>query len=213
MEVNNNSVFAYYKPGHVHPEFLPYLRANRKDQWNNEVNLNLWQRQGSPAMVDDKLVRINRDVTFQKLFIDDACPVGWKSVGKFADNKPSGYCERDTLPFQPIMYTNKSFIAKKQNFDGYTKPNIQHKKVINARSDNQPKLNMTFSELKPLPVSNSFNMRSVNPFTGKYTEYFQSKMHNKTRYTNPNQVDGLMSDWYLPTESGYGNCPTSDSYL
>lgn len=213
MEVNNNSVWQYYNKGHVHPEFVPYLRKIEKDQWGNDVNINTWEKQGGPEMVDPQLVRINKGMTFQKMWESDPCPPGWKKAPPHADGKPSAYCERDDLPFQPVLYTDKGFIAKKQNFDGYTTPNRHPQKVTNSRADNQPKLNMNYNELKPLPVSTSFDMRSINPFDGKYTTYFNTKMHNKERYVNPNSVDGLRGEWYKDRESNYSLSPTSDSYL
>lgn len=213
MEINNNSVWSYYKQGFVHPEFVPYLRATRLDKWGNKVDVNLWSHQGAPQLVDDQLTRINKGMSFQKLFSDDACPPGWKNAPPHADGKPSAYCERDDLPSQPVFYTSKSFIAKNQNFDGYTKPNRHAKKVINARNDNQPKLNMTYNEIQRSQVSDTFDMRSISPYTGKYVEYFGSKPHHKTRYVNPNAVDGLRGEWYRNQERGYGSLPMSDSYL
>lgn len=213
MEINNNSVWDTYKKGYVHPEFVPYLRANRRDKFNNLVDVNLWSHQGAPQLVDDQLVRINKDVSFQLLFSDDACPVGWKKAPPHADGKPSSFCERDILPSQSVFYSDKAFIAKNQNFKGYTKPNIHAKKVMNARASEQPRLNMTYSELQPSNVSDTFDMRSVSPFTGKYVEYFGSKPHHRTRYVNPNAVDGLRGEWYRNEERGYGSLPMSDSYL
>ena len=212
MEINN-SVFDYYKKDFVHPEFVPYLRATRVDNWGNKVDTNLWSHQGAPQLVDDQLTRINKGMSFQLLFADDACPPGWKKVGNHADGKPSAYCEVDKKPNAAVFYSDKAFIAKRQNFNGYTKPNIQAQKVINARSDNQPKLNMTYNELKQTNVSDTFDMRSINTFTGRYVEYFGSKPYHRTRYINPNAIDGLRGEWYRNEQSYYGSLPMSDSYL
>lgn len=213
MEINNISVFDYYKKDWVHPEFVPYLRANRVDNWGNKVDVNLWSHQGAPQLVDDQLTRINYGMRFQRMWESDSCPPGWKKAPPHADGKPSAYCERDNLPFQPVLYTDKAFIAKRQNFNGYTKPNIQAQKVMNARSDNQPQLNMTYNDLKQTNVSDTFDMRSINPFTGHYVEYFGAKPHHRTRYINPNAVDGLRGEWYRNEQSNYGSLPMSDSYL
>lgn len=213
MEINNNSVYSYYKKDWVHPEFVPYLRSVRTDTWKNKVDVNLWSHQGAPQLVDDQLVRINKGMSFQRMWDSDPCPVGWKKAPNHIDDKPSGFCEKDNPPFESVFYTDRAFIASKQNFDGYTKPNRHAKKVMNARSDNQPRLNMTYSELQPTNVSDTFDMRSVSPFSGKYQIFFNSKPHHKTRYINPNAVDGLRGEWYRNEESYYGSLPTSDSYL
>lgn len=213
MEINNNSVWSYYKKDWVHPEFVPYLRANRKDQFKNTVDTNIWEKQGSPALVNDQLTRVNYGMRFMRQFETDVCPPGWKKAPPHANGFPSAYCERDDLPSQPVFYTDKAFIAKNQNFKAYTKPNIHSKKVMNARASEQPRLNMTYNELQPSNVSDTFDMRSINPYSGKYTTYFDSKIHNKNRYVNVNVVDGLRGEWYKPRESGYGSLPMNDSYL
>src|SRR5437868_4272621 len=109
----NLSVWDYYQPGFVHPEFVPYLREKVKDGWGNTVSINTWEKQGCvPSMVEPALVRVNKGLTFQKMFDSDPCPNGFT---KAADS----YCVREPLKGEPVFYTDKAFVAKRQFWNGY----------------------------------------------------------------------------------------------
>lgn len=104
---------------------------------------------------------------------------------------PDGYCFREPLKNERVFYTDKAFIAKRQHWDGYTK-----------QLDRD--------------ISQSTDMRSVNPLTGKYTVYYRSvDSKADTRYAKPIVPDRIQYDnsWYLQPRSRYGELSTRDSYL
>lgn len=160
----NQSLWETYQPGYVHPDFVPYQRTPLRDEQGNVVMTNTWAQEGTACQsVNPALIRKNWRTRFALKFAHDPCPVGFVKGDQ-------GYCFPKPLDYEPIMYTDKAFIPKYQYWDSY----------VNQHAG-------------PRRVSESFDMRSVNPLTGKYSVY------------------------YLPVttgvESQYGLCPTSDSYL
>jgi len=183
----NQSVWSYYQPGYVNELFVPYLRDKVPDAWGNTVSINPWERQGCvPSLVEPALVRVNKGLTFQRMFDSDPCPNGFTK----ADDS---YCVREPLRGEPVFYTDKSFIAKRQFWDGYGVANPGARRI-----------------------SEQSDMRSVNPLTGQYTVYFQpSQWSARRRYVSPLPDTSQQYDrsWYLPTERGYASLQTKDSYL
>ena len=83
-----------------------------------------------------------------RLFENDPCPPGWKK-----DTQNLGYCVAEPLRHEPVFYTEKAFIAKKQYFDGPSEQGVVPRNGGYRR------------------VSEQTDMRSVNPLNGHYTVY------------------------------------------
>jgi len=140
----NQSLWAAYQPGYVHPDFVPYMRYPVQDDQGNVVMLNTWKQQGpSCQSVNPGLVRKNWGMRFALKFPNDPCPSGFVK----GDDQ---YCYTRELDYEPVFYTKKAFVAKNQYLDGYTEPNRA-----------------------PRRVSQPTDMRSVNPLTGKYEIFYQ----------------------------------------
>jgi hypothetical protein len=187
----NDSVWKYYQPGFVDELYVPYLRTITKDPWGNNVSINTWENQGCPQLVSDDLVRKNWGLRFQRLFDTDPCPLGWISG-------PDGYCFREPIKHERVFYTDKSFIAKRQHWDAYTTKTP----TANGQGDWR--------------VSQETDLRSVNPYTGKYTIYYPGvDTKARVRYAKPikDDINQYDDSWSLPTQRSYGALPTSDSYL
>jgi hypothetical protein len=183
---NNVSVWDYYQPNFVAPEYAPYLRRYVQDRDGNTISINTWEKQGCGDLVAPELVRANKGMTFQKLFESDPCPTGFKKA-------PMGYCVEEPLRHQPVFYTDKAFIAKRQFWEGYTTP-------------------------VPDRISEQFDMRSVNPLTGQYDiPYLSVVQGSHVRYSRPFSVfpekEKFDHSWNLPRERQYRGLPTGDSYL
>lgn len=181
------SVWRYYQPGFVHDDYVPYLREKVEDAWGNTVKINDWKKQGCvPSLVEPALVRVNKGLTFQRMFDSDPCPNGFVDAG-------DSYCVREPLKGEPVYYTDKAFIAKRQFWDGYAVANPGARRV-----------------------SEQTDLRSVNPFTGQYTIYYGSSQWSAPRkYTHPVPDTSQQYDrsWYLPVDRGYAKLATKDSYL
>jgi hypothetical protein len=170
MEVNN-PVYAYYQPGYVHPMFYPYVYDPIKDNNGNLTMVNRWKVQGSPSFVNPELVRKGWGMAFANKFEDDPCPPGFiKGEG--------GYCFPRKPDNEPVFYTDKAFIPKRQFWDSYTES------AYGKNGD--PKIRR---------VSESFDMRSINPLNGRYDVSYLPVVQNKRH------------------ETQYGLNPTKDSYL
>lgn len=199
--ITNEGVWDYYQPGFVHSSYVPYLHSKTKDAWGNTVKINNWEKQGPSSTVQPELVRINKGLKFQKLHEEDPCPNGFR---KDPDNL--GYCEIAPLVHEPVFYTDKAFIAKKQFWRGPSDP-VQNS-ANGERSRTQGYRN----------VSEPTDMRSIDPITGQYAIYYHPVLSSaQTRYTNP--VPGpekYDKSWDLPytaRQNSYSNMATKDSYL
>jgi hypothetical protein len=187
MQSEHGAVWTYYQPGYVPAEYVPYQRKLTKDRWGNVVSINTWEKQGCPGAVQPELVRVNKGLTFQKMYTDDPCPDGFRSV-------QDGYCVRDADPDETrVFYTDKAFIPQKQFWNGYgVRP------------------------VGPRRISQPTDLRSVDPFTGEYKIYYSpSAWSDQRRYARPikstkNQYD---DSWGLASHGGYQISPTKDSYL
>lgn len=192
MDVNN-SVWARYQPGYVTPEFIPYLREQTTDAWGNQVEINNWKRSMPSSTVQPELVRMNLGMRFQRLFEVDPCPPGWKK-----DPNELAYCIPEELRHEPVFYTNKAFIPLKQYFNG------------SAESGGVLLRDQGYRR-----ISEQTDLRSVNPFTGEYTVYYQpieSSAH--TRYVSPTPgPQKFDTSWNKARQSSYASMPTRDSYL
>lgn len=190
--IANESIWHYYQPGYVHPSYVPYLRKKVIDRWGNEVSINTWEKQGGPAMVEPALVRVNKGLTFQRMFDTDPCPSGFTK----AENS---YCVRKPLVNEQVFFTDKAFIPKKQYWGGYA----DSEKVMNDTTPGDRS-------------SSNFDMRTVHPFTGDYTIYYYSnKPVSPNRYGRPVMNTNKQYDqsWNLERHSGYAVLHTQDSYL
>jgi len=196
MDVNL-SVWHRYAPGWVSPDFVPYLRELTTDRWGNKVEINRWKKQGPLSTVQPELVRINKGLTFQRLFETDPCPPGWEKL----KNDPSGYCYQAPLRHEPVFYTDKAFIAKNQFWQGPGDPS-----PANGELDR----NAGFRQ-----VSEQSDLRSVSPLTGNYTVFYQPlPSAAKTRYVGPVPKDVKYdANWNLSRQSHYASMATQDSYL
>lgn len=189
----NTSVWARYQPGYVDSVYAPYLRETTTDAWGNKVEINNWKGPMPTSTVQPELVRINKGLTFQRLFSSDPCPVGWVD-----DPSNLGYCVEDKLRHEPVFYTEKAFIPMKQYFDGPA-----DKAGVVPRNEGYRR------------ISEQTDLRSVNPITGHYTVYYQpvsSSAH--TRYVNPTPgPEKYDASWNKARQSSYASMATKDSYL
>ncbi len=190
----NSSVWKHYQPGYVADEYVPYLRELATDAYGNDVEVNNWKGPMPTTMVQPELVRINKGLTYMRLYADDPCALGWKK-----DPNNLGYCVQEPLRHEPVFYTKKAFIAKNQYFNG---PQYENG-VLNRNEDYRR-------------ISEQTDMRSVNPLTGEYTVYYQPlQSAARTRYLTPVIGDKEKFDksWNLSRQSGYAKMPTADSLL
>jgi hypothetical protein len=159
----NTPVWGYYQSKFVDPLFVPYLRYPVRDNDGNIVKINTWSEGAGPGLVNPALIRKNWGQDFQLIYPEDPTPTGWVK-GK------DGWAVFVKPEYEPIFYTDKAYTNKRQFPEGYT--------------------DMSY---KPRRISDQFDMRSVNPITGKYTVYFEPKISDPS--------------------SRYGKNPTRDSYL
>lgn len=166
MDVNL-SVWDTYLPEYVHPDFVPYLRY---DSLDGLTTYNSWSLQGNPnGLYSPGQVRKGWGQAFQLLHPDDPCP-----NGTIKDPK-TGWCYPEQPENIPIFYSKDAFVPKRQFWNSYvSQPSRDSEKF-------QPR------------ISSNFDMRSINPYNGKYMVYFNSKT----------------DDSY----GRYGKNPTSDLYL
>jgi hypothetical protein len=164
----NQTAWANYNEGYVDPLFVPYMRYNVMDNQGNYVNINKWEVGPEPDVVNPATIRKGWRLNFMNQFGEDACPYPYQKG-------QDGWCSmddtRDVPAYMGNFYTSNAYIPKRQFWSGYGD--------ISG---------------KPRRVSESFDMRSVNPNTGRYTVYYLSKQ----------DVD---------MESRYAKLPTRDSYL
>jgi hypothetical protein len=171
---HNTSVWDRYRPGFVDPLYVPYIKTEIKDSKGNSVPVNTWQKIGySNGLVNPDIVRINWGLSFTRKHASDPCPVGFISGD-------GGFCFPLKPEHEPVFYTDKAFIAKRQFFRGY----------------------QTDEKHQQRKISDSFDMRSVSPFTGTYTTFYDgSRDHSYTGNSNSRN------------KTKYGRQPTRDNYL
>ena len=199
--LTNEGVWDYYQPGFVHSEYVPYLDYVTKDAWGNTVKINRWEKQGPVSTVQPELVRINKGLRFQKLHEEDPCPNGFQK-----DNDNLGYCEVAPLVNEPIFYTDKAFIAKKQFWRGPGDPTPGSKDGSRSRTSGYR------------DVSEPTDMRSVDPLSGQYKVYYHPVMSSaQNRYMNPvpgpEKYDKSWNPQNMARQNSYANMATTDSYL
>lgn len=189
----NSSVWKHYQVGYIDDSFVPYLRESTADAWGNKVEINNWKGPMPESTVQPELVRINKGLSFQRLFSNDPCPPGWKN-----DPETLGYCVADELRHEPVFYTDKAFIPMKQYFDGPA-----DKAGVVPRNGGYRR------------ISEQTDMRSVNPITGHYTVYYQPNNSSaRTRYVNPTPGPEMYdSSWNKARQNRYASMATKDSYL
>jgi len=149
----------------IDPLYVPYQNTPVMTEYG-VCPFNGWKQSCGDSTVNPALVRRGWGLNFTKMHPDKdpQCPQGW-SPG--AD----GWCIINKPEFEGIFYTDKAFVPEYQYWDSYA-PRIM--------DPNRRQLN-------------SFDQRSINPFTGNYVMYHNSK---------PN---GLRQK--------YGHLPAKDSYL
>jgi hypothetical protein len=217
--LTNESVWHHYQnhgdTPYVSPLFIPYLREVVRDKWGNDVEINTWQKLGcgsteSNALFSPELVRIAKDVEFQRMFSDDPCPDGWvpapetgpQSAYRQGETPATaakvGYCVRAPLKHEPVFYSKKAFIPQRQYWNGPAK-NVCEQATVGRR------------------ISEQTDMRTVSPFTGNYEVYYNPVMaSSNTRYAPPippNPKGKYDQSWALPRQSRYASMATTDSYL
>ena len=170
MQVNQSVWSQYPKDDtyYIDPLYIPYQSIPVETECG-QCSINPWKHRGSPALVNPGLERRGWGWDFIRMHPDKdrQCPPGWVS-----DPDPSsGWCTVEKPEYEGTLYTDKSFTPKYQYWDSYA-PRLKNP---NERQTNR------------------FDQRSVNPFTGNYVMYHNSK---------PN---GLRSK--------YGWLPSKDSYL
>jgi hypothetical protein len=196
----NESVWTRYQPGYIDDLYFPFHRTKQTDRWGNEVSINKWEKQGCVgSLVEPALVRVNKGLTFQRMFDTDPCPSGFVK----SKEEPS-YCVRVTPKHEQVFYTDKAFIPKRQYWAGY--------------SASEGTRNSTLEPDKGgvRPPSNTFDMRTVSPFTGNYTIYYESnKASSPVRYGRPIMETRKQYDqsWYLDRTGSYATLDATDSYL
>ena len=193
--LTNVSVWSRYQPGFIDPAYVPFYRKKTLDRWGNEVSINTWEKQGCDAMVEPALVRVNKGLTFQRMFDTDPCPSGFVK----SKEEPS-YCVRVTPKHEQVFYSDKAFVPKHQYWNGYSDSDA----IRNSSPD------------IPRPPSNNFDLRTVHPLTGDYTIYYESnKAASQVRYGKPltNTRKQYDQSWYLNRTGSYAKLDASDSYL
>lgn len=194
MESNYGSVWNYYQQGWVDPLYVPYLRELIKDRWGNTVSINSWEKNSClGSMTDQRLMRINKGMSFMRMFEQDPCPPGWVKV---PGDDANSMCVQNPLVHEPVFYTSKAFIPQRQFWDGPAE-GVARQPV-------------------PRRISEQTDMRSVNPLDGHYHVDFQPIVsESKTRYYSPvNSTPGKYDhSWNLARGGGYASMPTTDSYL
>ena len=192
MDSFNGSVWKHYQPGFIDDLYVPYLRETTTDAWGNKVEINNWKEPMPPTMVQPELVRINRGLSFMKLFSTDPCPVGWVS-----DKQNLGYCVTEPLRHESVFYTDKAFIPQKQYFDGPAENGVVQRNGGYRR------------------ISEQTDMRSVNPLNGQYTVYYQPVQSSAPiRYVNPTPSDDMFDgSWNKARQGRYASMPSKDSLL
>lgn len=166
----NNSLWHNYTDGYVGKLFVPYQRKPMMvDNGNGELHklyVNSWSENGcKDGLFDETLVRKGWSLNFMRQHADFPCPVGWKAG-------LDGWCIKQEPENEPVFYTDKAFIPKNQYWNGYGHPNVEPKRI-----------------------SESFDMRSINPLNGNYYVFFQPKEN------------------YGPNKTVYQRNATADSYL
>lgn len=160
MQVNL-PVWGYYpKEGtFIDPLYVPYKNSEEEtfpNEYSGECDsvqkcpVNRWEKQGyRDGFVNEALVRKGWGLDFQLLHPDkDPCPEGW-TKGK------DGWCSANVAEFGDNgLYSDRAFVPKYQYWDSYAPRTLvdSSKKYINQ-----------------------FDMRSVDPWTGDYKMYINSK--------------------------------------
>lgn len=167
---HNTSIWDRYRSGFVDPLYVPYIKTEIKDPKGNSIPVNTWQKIGySNGLVNPDISRINWSLSFARKHASDPCPPGFVSGD-------GGFCFPLKPEYEPVFYTKKAFIPKRQFFRGYQEEKRR--------------------------VSDSFDMRSISPFTGEYTTYYRGS-----------RGDSYVSNSNSRNRTKYGKQPTRDSYL
>lgn len=193
--LSNTSIWSRYQPGFIDPSYVPYVKKEVTDKFGNQIKINTWKKQGCDSLVEPALVRVNKGLTFQRMFDSDPCPSGFVK----SKEEPS-YCVRVTPKHEQIFYTDKAFIPKRQYWDGYSDSE--------AIRNSEP--------MYPRAPSTNFDMRTVHPLTGDYTIYYESNpSQSQTRYSRPKIETRKQYDesWYLPRKGQHAVLNASDCYL
>jgi hypothetical protein len=201
--LTNTSVWTRYQPGYIDELVAPFQRKKVIDRWGNEVSINTWEKlppvpsPECPGLIEPALLRVNKGLTFQRMFETDPCPSGFVK----SKEEPS-YCVRVTPKHEQVFYSDKAFIPKRQYWKGYSDGNATRNSSSGPEAQRSP--------------SSPFDMRTVDPFTGNYTIYYESnKSASQTRYGKPITSTRKQYDrsWYLDRTAQYATLDTTDSYL
>ena len=183
---HSESVWDRYRPGYVDPLYVPYLRTPVKDPKGNIIPLNTWKKIGySNGMVNPDIVRINWGLSFARKHGGDPCPPGFISGD-------GGFCFPLQPENEPVFYTKKAFIPKNQYFKSYTTSPYEP-----PHGGPTP----IYTVDKNKSSSESFDMRSISPFTGHYTIFYEGP--SSSSYSGNKNTKSTTK---------YGRNPTSDSY-
>ena len=159
----NLPVWSYYPKedlNYTDPLYVPYQKDDVETP-NGICKVNTWQKTGSKSMVHPELIRRGWGHTFQLMYPDvDPCPVGFSK-----DNE--GFCHPETPEFEGTFYTKDAFVPRWQYFGGYTVQRGHEKK----------------------PEISEFDLKSVNPWSGKFVVYHKAKqgISNKKYNTMPSK--------------------------
>ncbi len=167
MEYNGDIWSQYPKDDkyYIDPLYVPYQKTPIKTECG-VCPYNGWKKPGNPLATNPALERRGWGMDFVKMHPDKdhQCPYGWTPA-------EDGWCVSAEPEYEGTLYSDKAFVARWQYWDSYA-PRLK-----------DPSKRQT----------NSFDQRSVNPFTGNYVIYHNSK---------PNALRGK-----------YGHLPARDSYL
>ena len=121
------------------------------------------------ATLHRQLVRTSRGRSFQLMDPLEACPVD------FVKDETTGYCHQAQLPIEGTFYTKDAFVPRHQHFEGHT---LKRNRSINHRYEHSP-----------------FDKKSVNPFTGRYVIYHESKPNpNRLKYGHMPMTSSLLGN-------------------
>lgn len=171
MDVNL-STWDYYQKDFIDPLYAPYQKkwVKTRDigpdgvEYEQDCPVHAWtEKEGYfNGLVNPAGVRKNWGKMFQLKHSTFSCPFGYV---KGEDN----YCFEAEPEFEPVFYTPKAFLPRRRYWNTYAPPNEGFRKT-----------------------TDSFDFRSVNPNTGRYS---------KTK-SSPNSSFNY-----------YGSQPTPSSYL
>jgi len=172
---HNQPIISYYPPDDtkfIDPLYVPYQRVAVPIKGGNDcfLSVNTWKRHGCLELDYPERLRSGMNQDFLRTYLTDPCPEGWTPTR-------DGFCARSySQSHESNFFTDKA-LSPQQYHNGYTIDSKDH--ISRAKLEKH--------------VSDTSLNRSINPHTGRYVVYHESKPH--------------------PLSKKYGISPTRHSYL